>query len=415
MRKAIKVRIYPDARQQGILRRHIGHSRFVFNAGLRRCIWEYHAALESGKKPPKLSHFTLTTWLTEFKRNPDVAFLNEVPYDVLSLSLERVARAYKNFFGRRKDGVGFPRPKGKHSPRRARYKGSAVKVRDGRYVSLPPREVGWIRMRGWRPELCGRIKTTTVEWAASDRWYLSVMLDDGVEEPEAPLLPPAPRVVGVHFGLVDYITVHDGSSMEQVPHTRLLSRAEANLKTKQRKLSRKAEHAKRGPVSDRGYSKRRERARIQLARAHERVRNGRQDRAYKLAHWLAGEADVVVLETWNIQEMMSRDREEKRFGREIADAAWHQVMSRIEVKVRENGGRVVKLARGQASSQVCSACGVRSAGPVPLSAVRWTCGGCGVEHDRNENAARNVYWWGLAELDLAARACGRRRQECLRP
>lgn len=393
MHKAVKVRIYPDARQQALLRRQIGHSRAVYNFGLRWAIWQYHEALETGEKPKSPSHFTFTAWLTEFKKNEEVAWLNEVPVNVLSLSLERLARAYKNFFARRKQGFGFPRPKGKHSPRTARH-GRTIKVTPcGRYVSIAPREMGYMRMRGWRPELEGKIKNITVEWAKSDRWYMALMLDDGLEgigvEPK-----DSQRVLAVHCGLNDHVTIYDGCNAEHFPNDGLLAQAEANLKRKDRNLSRKAEAAKKSPRDEDGrqpYSKRREKARIQRARAHEKVANQRLDRANKLAHQIASRADIVVIEAWGIKAMMR----EPEFAKGIADAAWGQLNTRIEIKVKEMGGQVVKLEKYFPCSQLCSNCEQVHGTKVPLC-KEWTCMHCGVKHNRNVNAAINVYRAGVS-------------------
>lgn len=397
MHRAIKVRIYPDARQQAILRRHIGHSRAVYNFGLRWAIWQYHEAMNCGEKPKSPSHFTLTAWLTEFKKHEEVGWLNDVPVNVLSLSLERLARAYTNFFKRRNQGVGFPRPKGKHSPRTARYSRTVKIATDGKSVSLPPREVGWIPMKGWRPEIVGTVKTCTLEWAPSDRWYLSVMVDDGVIETE--LVPvDNSRIVAVHCGLKDHVTLFNGETAKQIDNPKLLESAEANQKHKARKLSRKAEAAKKpGAARDENgrtiYSKRREKARIQLARVHQRVAFARQDHLNKLALEIAKAGDVVILETWQVKKMI----ESEEFSKEISDAGWSMLFSKIESKVRELGGQVVKLEKFYPSSQICGNCETRAEKPVPLC-EEWTCAHCGARLNRNTNAARNVYRAGIAEL-----------------
>lgn len=397
MYRATKVRIYPDERQQAILRRHIGHSRAVYNFGLRWAIWQYWEAVVNGDKPKSPSHFTLTAWLTEFKKNDEVAWLNEVPVNVLSLSLERLARAYSNFFKRRSQGVGFPRLKGRHSPKTARYSRTVKISDDGRSVSLPPREVGWIPMKGWRPEVVGTVKTCTLELAPSNRWYLSIMIDDGVSEAEI-VLPSNLRIVAVHCGLKDHVTVYDGSAVRQIENPKILESAESNLTRKARKLSRKAEAAKKaGAIRDENgrvvYSKRREKARILLARVHARTAFARQDHLNKLAREIAKSGDVVILETWQTKKML----ETKECSKDISDAGWSMLFAKVEMKVREFGGRVVKLDKFYPSSQICANCEVRSEKPVP-PCKEWTCAHCGTRLNRNVNAARNVYRAGLAEL-----------------
>jgi putative transposase len=56
---------------------------------------------------------------------------------------------------------------------------------------------------------------------------------------------------------------------------------------------------------------------------------------------------------------------------------------------RRKGRRVVKIGRWKPTSQTCSACGHRN-GPKPPSIRAWACPACGVVHDRDINAARNI-------------------------
>jgi transposase len=74
----------------------------------------------------------------------------------------------------------------------------------------------------------------------------------------------------------------------------------------------------------------------------------------------------------------------------------------LEYKAARHGRTFARIGRFEPTSQVCSACGVKD-GPKPLSVREWACGGCGVVHDRDVNAARNVLALGRRE---SLNACG---------
>jgi putative transposase len=94
-------------------------------------------------------------------------------------------------------------------------------------------------------------------------------------------------------------------------------------------------------------------------------------------------------------------------ARSVHDAGWSTLVRLIVEKAESYGRTVVKVGRGFPSSQLCSRCGHRD-GPKPLAVRAWSCEGCGAEHDRDLNAARNVLTEGrriaagLAEIQNAS-------------
>jgi len=78
-----------------------------------------------------------------------------------------------------------------------------------------------------------------------------------------------------------------------------------------------------------------------------------------------------------------------RLAKSIHDAGWSAFTAMLEYKAARYGRVFGRIGRFGPASQVCSACGVKD-GPKPLKVRRWTCTACGVVHDRDLNAAKNV-------------------------
>lgn len=422
-RQACVVRIYPNKKQEAILRMHIGHSRAVYNLALKWCVDEYNKAKELKEKPKPVTYFNLTRWLTTFKQNQEFAWLNEVPVDILGRSLFNLSRAYQNFFRNAKQGTlpefrprrtnlpksewpwfwllpaGHPRLKNKYSRKVAQYS-RGVKVSDcGCKVHVPPYDFGWMRMKGWRPEFEDYIKGgATIELRPSNRWEMSLSIL--ADPPPVPVKNPK-RIMAIHCGMVDYITTFNGTEMRKIPNPGFIQHAMENLRRKDRKLARKKNAAEK-IAKESGekivYSNRREGMRIQRARCHERVANARKDHYRKVAIDVLRQCDTVVLETWGIIDMLSSDGDgDNVFRRRMADCAWGNLLIFVEQKAKALGKGVIRLERAFPSSLTCNVCGYVLPS-LPLSKKTWSCPKCNTMHDRNENAARNVYAAGLEAL-----------------
>ena len=91
----------------------------------------------------------------------------------------------------------------------------------------------------------------------------------------------------------------------------------------------------------------------------------------------------------------------KGLNRAISDSAWREFVNMLEYKAKWYGRTLIKVDRWFPSTQICSNCNARTGPKGDLSVRTWTCDNCGVKHDRDVNAARNILAAGLAVT-----ACG---------
>ena len=271
-----------------------------------------------------------------------------------------------------------------------------VKVVDGNGLYLP--KVGNVRAVLHR-EVAGTIKTVTVSRTWTGKYYASVLCDDGKPMPEAVSDMEADAVIGADMGL-SYLLITSEGYKEGNP--RFLKQAEANLRRKQKSLSRKL-----------NGSANRSKARILVAKVHERVTNARNDFQHKLSKRLIDDNQAVCVETLKVKNMLKN----RKLARHIADASWSELLRKLGYKAAWTGKHLVQVDQWFASSRTCSACGA-VADAMPLSVRVWECKSCGHEHDRDINAARNIRRQGLLKLKaagLSVSACGGLRKTGISP
>ena len=220
----------------------------------------------------------------------------------------------------------------------------------------------------WSRHLPTEASSVTIIKDSAGRSFASFVVEVKPLEPQE--LPHVAEV-GVALGLASLAVTPDG---ETISPPRFLISARKRPGRLQRNLSPKTKG-----------SNRRNRARHLVAQLHAKRSDRRLDVLHRFSTRLVRENQRICIEDLDVSGMLQN----RKLGKSITDAGWRMCRTLLEGK-GELYGRILKVVcRWEPSSQTCATCGHRE-GREDLSVRQWRCPGCGVLHDRDVNAARNI-------------------------
>jgi putative transposase len=296
--------------------------------------------------------------------------------------------------------AGFPRFKSARSRRSVRFTTGTIRVEAGRHhVTLP--RLGRIRTHESTRKLARRIEagtarilSATLSEGPAGRWSCSfqviVQRAAGALAQAGAGVPAVGVDVGVKADSLLVVAAPDGREVGRVPAPRSLAAAQARLRALQRRAARQQGPWDPGTKTKRPPSGRWARTSRRIGRVHARAAAVRRDVLHKATTSLARRHRVITVETLNAAGMRSAGGAYKRgLNRALADAALAEVRRMLAYKTRWYGSTLVEAGRYYPSSKLCSACGRRKPS-LTLADRVYKCGHCGLQIDRDLNAAVNL-------------------------
>ena len=352
MLKAYKYRIYPDAEQMQFFAKCFGCVRFVYNRMLSDRIEHYNLTGKSLNNTP-------AQYKSEF------TWLKEVDSLALANAQMNLNTAYRNFF--RDKSTGFPKFKSKKNNNFSyttnNQKGT-VYIENG-CIKLPKLKSP-VKIRQHR-SFEGVIKSCTISKAPSGKYHISILVETEIQK-----LPASDMRVGIDVGIKDFAVLSNGEAYKNPKHLR---KSEKRLAKLQRDLSRKQIG-----------SSNRNKARIKVAKLHEKIANQRMDFLHKKSTEIIRKNQAIVIEDLKVKNLMKNHN----LAKSIAEVSWSRFREMLDYKSRWYGRELIIAPPDYPSSQLCSDCGNRSSQTKDLACRVYVCPECGLEIDRDYNASLNL-------------------------
>lgn len=215
------------------------------------------------------------------------------------------------------------------------------------------------------------ISSITLVKTNTYKYYLSILID---YTPERKLV--FNNNIGIDLGIKDFAITSEG---EVISNPHFFKKEIQNIKHLQRLHAKKAKGGKN-----------REKVRIKLAKAYEKVTNKKQNFLQQLSTRLINENQVICLEDLNVKGMIKNHS----LAQSIQEVSWAEFVGMLEYKAEKYGRTIVNVDRFYPSSKTCHNCGYVYKS-LSLKERQWICPQCGEVINRDYNAALNILDEGI--------------------
>ena len=374
--KGIKLRIYPNLEQQMKIKLNFGYNRFVWNQMLNMMIKRY----ENNPEAPFLTSFDLNNLLKQLKN--EYPFLKDAESTSLQNTNHDLVEAYKKFFKQHK---GFPKFKSLKFPKQSYQSNCGTNNihQVGNQLKLP--KLGLVEFKCGR-KIEGKTKKATIRLSTTGKFYASILVDTEIKE-----LSKTNNSVGIDVGVKDLMITSDGVKYPTIRFDKILAKKKHYW---EKRLARRRLQAKKEIAWDKHNNvpvprelsdfKNYLKAKLMVAKYNEKIANQRNNYLHMLTKSLVETYDVIKIEDLKAKNLMKNHT----LARAIANQSWREIRRQLEYKCAWYGKQLVTV-NPRKTSQICSSCGYDD-GKHTLDIRQWTCPNCGINHDRDINAAINI-------------------------
>lgn len=227
-------------------------------------------------------------------------------------------------------------------------------------------------------------------------WYLSFAYEVPAISVELTDL-----VIGVDLGLKTLATLSTGEFVENINKNRRVKQLEKQLRREQRHLARQlqantkgvltTENGSRKPIYERSLELC---SNIQVTKRkikllYRKLSSIRLNHIHQTTSYLVKQLPKgIVIEDLNVKGMMKN----KHLSKHIQDSMFYEFRRQLEYKCSQYGIELVVAERFYPSSKTCSYCGSIKF-DLKLKDRVYKCDSCGLEKDRDLNAAENLAYY----------------------
>ena len=360
--KSYKLRLYPNKGQQVFFNKTFGACRVIYNEMLYNLQENY----KNGIKKDKYKLFK------DIKSKYE--WMKEVDSNALCSTFRDLDTAYARFFNNKSKF-----PKFKHKKEKNTYRNNNVlnrKIQNlikNDKIKIP--KIGYIKFKqNYSFNDIKKVRNITILKSKTNKYYCSLCVE--IEQKE---YFHTGNIIGLDLGIKNLVIDSNGIKYKNLkPYT---------------KLENKIKHLNKLYSKKKKGSKNQEKARLKLAIAYEKLSNKRKDNLHKITTKLIKENDVICIENLNVKGMIKNHK----LAKSIQDCSFGTLVSMLKYKAAWHNRKIIEIGRFYPSSKLCSNCGHKMSN-MGLEIRQWICPICGVQHDRDINAAINIKNEGLRIL-----------------
>ena len=361
--KSYKLRLYPNKGQQVFFNKTFGACRVIYNEMLYNLQENY----KNGIKKDKYKLFK------DIKSKYE--WMKEVDSNALCSTFRDLDTAYARFFNNKSKF-----PKFKHKKEKNTYRNNNVlnrKIQNlikNDKIKIP--KIGYIKFKqNYSFNDIKKVRNITILKSKTNKYYCSLCVE--IEQKE---YFHTGNIIGLDLGIKNLVIDSNGIKYKNLkPYT---------------KLENKIKHLNKLYSKKKKGSKNQEKARLKLAIAYEKLSNKRKDNLHKITTKLIKENDVICIENLNVKGIIKNHK----LAKSIQDCSFGTLVSMLKYKAQWHNRKIIEIGRFYPSSKLCSNCGHKMSN-MGLEIRQWICPICGVQHDRDINAAINIKNEGLRILD----------------